>query len=250
MRRTTRGAPPGDGPGSGTREQIVAAAEDLIARHGLEGLQVKAIAARVGIRPPSIFAHFAGRDDIVGAVVERLLGRLEALFDAPPAGTPEEELRTRTRQLVMFLVENPADARILLRELAQAGAPEVERHDLRARLLERIYDRVAAVLHRGAATGEFRRLRTESFVAQLLGGILAQLAWAGWDVAGRPRPVVPRAQLIRDAEDLAVALVQPRVGAGAGRSGRNRAGPKPQAASGTPRRPLRARGRRRSEPPR
>jgi AcrR family transcriptional regulator len=207
VRRTTRREPPSGGPGSGTRDQIVAAAEDLIARHGLEGLQVKAIAARVGIRPPSVFAHFAGRDDVVGAVVERLLGRLDALFDAPAAGTPEEELRARTRQLVRFLIENPADARILLRELAQAGAPDVERHDLRARLLERIYDRVAAVLHRGASTGHFRRLRTESFVAQVLGGILAQLAWAGWDVTGRPRPVVSRTQLIRDAEDLAVAIV-------------------------------------------
>ena len=208
MQRTTPAATSTAGSEPATRDRIIAAAEDLIARHGLEGLQVKEIAARVGIRPPSVFAHFAGRDDIVGAVVERLLRRFEALVDAPAGGSPEEELRARTRQVARFLVDNPADARIVLRELAQAGAPDVDRHDLRTRLLDRIYAKVGSVLKRGARAGTFRRLRPESFVAQLLGGILAQLAWAGWDVSGRPRPVVPRAQLIRDAEDLAVALAR------------------------------------------
>ena len=171
-------------------------------------MQVKEIAARVGIRPPSVFAHFAGKDDIVGAVVERLLRRIEALFDAPAEGTPEEEVRARTRRLVLFLIDNPADARIVLREWAQAGAPDVERYDLRARLLDKIYGRVTTLLQRGAAAGHFRRVQAESFVAQLLGAILAQLAWMGWDVTGHPRPLVSRQQLVRDAEHLAVALVR------------------------------------------
>lgn len=244
VRRTTRSAALTASPEPSTRERIVAAAEDLIARHGIEGLRVKEIAARVGIRPPSLFAHFGGRDDIVSAVVERMLRRIEALFDAPAEGTPEEEVRARTRRLVLFLIDNPADARIVLREWAQAGAPDVERHDLRVRLLDKIYGRVTTVLQRGADAGRFRRLRAESFVAQLLGGILAQLAWMGWDVSGHPRPLVSRAQLVRDAEDLAVALVKRRTGGGTGRSGRTSTGPKPRAASGRPKRPGRARWRR------
>jgi AcrR family transcriptional regulator len=210
--------------GPGTRDRIVAVAEELIARHGIEGMQVKEIAARVGIRPPSVFAHFAGKDDIVSAVVERMLRRIEALFDAPPEGTPEEELRARTRRLVFFLMDNPADARIVLREWAQAGAPDVERYDLRSRLLDKIYGRVTAVLRRGEAEGQFRRLRAECFVAQLLGAILGQLAWMGWDVAGHPRPLVSRQQLVRDAEHLAVALV--RTVASAEPSSRARTGPR------------------------
>lgn len=192
----------------GTRDRIVAVAEELIARHGIEGMQVKEIAARVGIRPPSVFAHFAGKDDIVSAVVERMLRRIEALFDAPAEGTPEEELRARTRRLVLFLIDNPADARIVLREWAQAGAPDVERYNLTSRLLDKIYGRVTAVLRRGEVEGQFRRLRAERFVAQLLGAILGQLAWMGWDVSGHPRPLVSRQQLVRDAEHLAVALVR------------------------------------------
>jgi AcrR family transcriptional regulator len=233
-----------------TRDRIVAVAEELIARSGVEGMQVKEIAARVGIRPPSVFAHFNGKDDIVSAVVERMLRRMEALFDAPAKGTPEEEVRARTSRLVLFLIDNPAYARIVLREWAQAGAPDVERYDLRARLLDRIYGRVTKLLQRGADAGRFRRMRAESFVAQLLGGILAQLAWMGWDVSGHPRPLVSRAQLVRDAKHLAVALLQSRVEAGAKRSARHRTGPKPQKASGRPRRSVDARGRHRSESPR
>ena len=215
VRRATLSVAPEAGPGPGTRDRIVAVAEDLIARHGIEGLQVKEIAARVGIRSPSVFAHFGGRDDIVGAVVERLLRRIERLFEAPLDGTPEEELRAGTRRMALFLVDNPADARILLRDLAQAGAPDVGQHDLTARLLERVYGTVKRVLQRGAAEGRFRRVRPETFVAQLLGGILANLAWAGWDVSGHPRPLVPRAQLLRDAEELAVALAMRRDATGA-----------------------------------
>ena len=222
VRRTTRATASTAGPEPATRDRIVVAAEDLIARHGIEGLQVKEIAARVGIRPPSVFAHFGGRDAIVSAVVERLLRRIEALFDAPAAGTPEEELRARTRRLALFLVDNPADARILLRDLAQAGAPDVERHDLTARLLDKVYDTVTTVLRRGAAEGRFRRMPAESFVAQLLGGTLAHLAWAGWDVSGQPRPLIPRAQLVRAAEDLAVALAERRDDARATRRRRAR----------------------------
>jgi hypothetical protein len=136
----------------------------------------------------------------------------------------------------------------VLREWAQAGAPDVERYDLRARLLGKIYGRVTTLLQRGAVAGRFRRMQAESFVAQLLGAVLAQLAWMGWDVSGHPRPLVSRQQLVRDAEHLAVALLQPRLRAGTQRSSRARTGPKPQAASGRVRRSVRGREPRRSKP--
>lgn len=216
MPRKTSPSARTEAPAVATRDRIVAEAENLIARHGIEGLQVKVIAETIGIRPPSVFAHFTGRDDIVRAVVERLLHRIEELFDAPVEGTPEQELRLRTRRMMLFLLDHPADARILLRDLAQAGVPDVNSFHLTPRLMDKVYSTVNDVLRRGAREGTFRRVKAETFVSQLLGGMLANLAWAGWDGSGMPR-TSSRAEVVRNAEDMAVALAR-TANAPAGRS--------------------------------
>lgn len=222
MPRKTRSSAKAPAPVVATRDRIVAEAENLIARHGIEGLQVKGIAEAIGIRPPSVFAHFSGRDDIVRAVVERLLHRIEEVFDAPVAGSPEEELRVRSRRMALFLLDHPADARILMRDLAHAGVPDVNSFQLTPRLLDKVYATVNDVLRRGAKEGTFRRVKAETFVSQMLGAMLANLAWSGWDSTGLPK-TSSRAEVVRNAEDMAMALAR-AVPAPVARASRRRAG--------------------------
>ena len=76
--------------GQQTRERILEVAEELIARHGVEAFELKEVAARVGIRSPSIFAHFKGREDLAECVSRRVGETIVAQFAATATGDPLE----------------------------------------------------------------------------------------------------------------------------------------------------------------
>ena len=69
-----------------TREKILAAARKAFDRHGLEGLSLRDVAAKVGITPMAIYRHFASKEALIDALVldalDDWLARVTAL---PPA---------------------------------------------------------------------------------------------------------------------------------------------------------------------
>jgi AcrR family transcriptional regulator len=62
--------------------EIVAAARELLEQEGHEGLSMRHLADRLGIRAPSIYKHFAGKEALEAAIIS--IGLLEqgALFAA------------------------------------------------------------------------------------------------------------------------------------------------------------------------
>ena len=65
-----------------TVQQILEAAEELVAEEGLDGATTRAIAERAGVAVPSLYRFFADRDDILDALVERMLVDLEEASQA------------------------------------------------------------------------------------------------------------------------------------------------------------------------
>ena len=63
-----------------TRERILDASEALFAVHGLAGTAVRDIARAVGLTPASLYNHFAGKQAIYDAVLERGVGPLLTLM--------------------------------------------------------------------------------------------------------------------------------------------------------------------------
>ena len=57
-------------PAQGTKQAILEAAIRLFARHGYSTTPLSLIAAEVGIRKPSLYNHYAGKDAILSAVFE------------------------------------------------------------------------------------------------------------------------------------------------------------------------------------
>ncbi len=51
------------------REQIVAAALELLESEGPAGLSMRSVAARVGVTAPSLYKHFPDKDDIETALI-------------------------------------------------------------------------------------------------------------------------------------------------------------------------------------
>ncbi|NIQ01450.1 MAG: TetR family transcriptional regulator, partial [Nitrospinaceae bacterium] len=52
------------------KDQILQAALGLVATQGLQGLNMAALARRVGLVPSALYRHFKGRDEILDAVIE------------------------------------------------------------------------------------------------------------------------------------------------------------------------------------
>ncbi|CAG7598416.1 TetR/AcrR family transcriptional regulator [Leucobacter soli] len=63
---------------SARRESLLDLAELILERDGLEGFGVNALARAAGVKPPSLYKHFAGAVEIEHALVARWFRRLAA----------------------------------------------------------------------------------------------------------------------------------------------------------------------------
>ncbi len=99
------------------RGEILDAAEGLlIDAASAEAVSIRAVAAAVGVTPPSIYLHFADKDELIFAVCQMQFARLEALVEQGSAGIddPLARLKRMGEIYVRFGVEHPEQYRILL----------------------------------------------------------------------------------------------------------------------------------------
>jgi AcrR family transcriptional regulator len=105
------------GQGEQLRDEILAAAERiLIETNDQSALSIRAIATAVGVTPPSIYLHFADRNDLVFAVCERHAGQLEQTMAGAAEGVddPWERIRRRGYAYMRWGLANPEHYRILM----------------------------------------------------------------------------------------------------------------------------------------
>ena len=104
------------GEGERLRVEILDAAEHLLAATGdEEAVSIRAVAERAGITPPSIYMHFADKNELLFEVCERRFAQFDERIEAAGAGAedPFESLRLRAHAYVAFGTENPEAYRIL-----------------------------------------------------------------------------------------------------------------------------------------
>lgn len=99
--------------------QILQSATRRFAAHGFDGTSLKAIADDVGIRKPSLLYHFASKEQLRLAVLDRLL---EHWNDVLPklllaATSKSHRFEAVIHELVSFFAADPDRARLLLREI-------------------------------------------------------------------------------------------------------------------------------------
>ncbi|MCU1553271.1 MAG: transcriptional regulator, TetR family, partial [Arthrobacter sp.] len=86
----------GSGPVSGVRERILDAAYDLFSRRGVRDVGVNELISRSGVAKASFYRHFATKDELVLAFLERRDQQWTVdtiLAEARRRGaTPEEQL--------------------------------------------------------------------------------------------------------------------------------------------------------------
>lgn len=111
------------------RDQILAAAAELFARHGFHGVGIDDIGAAVGISGPALYRHFRGKDAMLGemltSISEYLLtGGQEKLAQARDPGQALPEL---VRFHVRFALDHPALITVQERSLANLTEPDRRR---------------------------------------------------------------------------------------------------------------------------
>ena len=60
-----------------TKEKILDAALTLFAENGYDGTSVEQIASIVGIKAPSLYKHYKGKEDILNALIDSAETRYE-----------------------------------------------------------------------------------------------------------------------------------------------------------------------------
>ena len=185
-----------------TRERIVAAAHELIARGGYREASVAAVAGRAGVATGSVYRHFHSKADLFAEVFRRASQR-EVDATARAAGDPSQPAAERIAAgAETFARRALRGRRLAWALLAEPVDPAVEAERL---VFRRAYAAgFERVLRDGIAAGELPEQNAEMTAAALVGGL-------GEMLVGPLSPVAPRMDEDRFVAEL-VALAQRSIG--------------------------------------
>jgi TetR/AcrR family transcriptional repressor of bet genes len=99
------------------RQQILQAAHQVALRQGIDGLTVRAVAARARLSHGLVLFHFKRKDQLVSALLDRVLAATLSLRfaeDVARMGGPLDRLRALLRQEVDRLSGDPRQVRLFL----------------------------------------------------------------------------------------------------------------------------------------
>ena len=94
-----------------TKEKILDAALTLFAENGYDGTSVEQIASIVGIKAPSLYKHYKGKEDILNALIDSAEARYEEMFGSEKniGKVPQsrEEFIKVTLKRISFTIKDP-----------------------------------------------------------------------------------------------------------------------------------------------
>ena len=94
-----------------TKEKILDAALTLFAENGYDGTSVEQIANIVGIKAPSLYKHYKGKEDILNALIDSAETRYEEMFGSEKniGRVPQsrEEFIKVTMERISFTMRDP-----------------------------------------------------------------------------------------------------------------------------------------------
>ena len=155
------------------RERIIDVAAELFYERGYENTSLDAVAERMGVTKPFIYAHFASKAELLAEICSRgiasALAALDGVLTMP--GTPTERLAEVGQRFVAAVLTSQRHIAIFTREEKHLLAEDFRRiNDMR-----REFDRkLVGLLDEGVATGEFH-LHDTRMAALAIGGMVS---WA------------------------------------------------------------------------
>jgi len=113
--KTPAGRPPGEpraqrrtrANGQQSRERILDAATEVATERGYEGTTISLVSKKSALPPTSIYWHFADKDDLIAAVIERSFQRWLAALDLPDNKPAREWAMDLGTQVAKALLDAP-----------------------------------------------------------------------------------------------------------------------------------------------
>jgi AcrR family transcriptional regulator len=187
------------------RARLLEAALQLVGTDGAQAATVRAVCAQAGLIPRYFYESFAGRDELVAALLEDVAGQATARVLAAVAAAPDDapaKVSAAIGAFVDLLDEDPRRARVLFTE-GIGGPLTAQRLQL-----ERAFAAVIAAQGRefyGTAPGDDRIVDvTALLLASGLGSLM--LAWLQGELP------LTRDELVEDVTALFVAAGEAAVG--------------------------------------
>jgi AcrR family transcriptional regulator len=93
--------------GEQSRERILDAATEVATERGYDGTTISLVSKKSGLPPTSIYWHFADKDDLIAAVIERSFARWLAALDLPGGAVERERSTEIGTQVAKALLDAP-----------------------------------------------------------------------------------------------------------------------------------------------
>ena len=153
----------------GTRDRILDAAQELIARYGTTGMSLQLLADHVGLHKSTLFHHFSDKSALIDAVTHRLMAEvIERLAPLESDDPPEIAHFVGVAQdLDAYFADRPRAALFVMREilgpndLTHGGAPSDE--------TQRLFGLLSGWLARARDAGVVRPMSIRQVIVNLMG---------------------------------------------------------------------------------
>lgn len=156
-----------------TREAILAGAEGVLVRRGVDAASVGELAVAAGVTRPTVYAHFpGGKADVVAALVARVRDDVLAAQEVRDTADP----MTIARRAITDYLDLTVRHRRVLEVLAQLARTDPAYSSVQAELLDRVHRRNARFLVRLAAEGRAAPVMAPMHVSEAITGVVRRFA--------------------------------------------------------------------------
>ena len=195
-------------PGKERRRQVIEAAAALFSRKGFGGTTTRQVAAAAGISEPTIFKHFATKEDLYAAIIEAKAQTEAILETAEPAarrGDDAAVLRALAQEMIGRTQADPTLMRLLLFSALEGHA--LSDMFFRSRV-KRVDEFLSRYIADRVAAGAFRPVEPLQAAWNFIGMIAYHLLYK--EVFGqKPPPHLTTDRAIEDMVDMFLRGLRP-----------------------------------------
>jgi len=166
-------------PGTGIKDQVAAlkkertieAAVELFYDRGYENSTLDAVAERLGVTKPFIYAHFDSKSELLAEICSRGIASSLAAIDGilELKASPTQKLEFLGKRFLTAVLENQKHIAIFAREEKNLSSEDFHRISN----MRRDFDsKLANLLREGMASGEFH-IKDERVMALVIGGMVS-----------------------------------------------------------------------------
>ena len=132
--------------GEQSRERILDAATEVATERGYEGTTISLVSKKSGLPPTSIYWHFADKDDLIAAVIERSFARWLSALDLPGGPLEKERVNELGAQVAKALLDAPDFLRLGLMLALERRPVEPRAREMFLEVRDRAFHRFEAIM--------------------------------------------------------------------------------------------------------